>query len=1311
MAVSENDLLVGPLTPAAGVTTISLDFYFEQASWLEVYKSGSETPLVLDTDYTVSGEGTSSGVVTLTTPANGTDSYSVYLVVPLQRSSDLQLRGEFKSGPFNVELDRMWQALQGIDTRLGRTFSLSKTSAIPAPLFSETPAARAGKALIFSSDGTGLDIGDADIGFQNRIFDDISAFQANTTLSHAAVSEGDYIRIGSNLYQVTADGAGDGHYSNVSALVEVYEAGPNFSTRARMVAAKARMDAAGDTVPVGTIWSDDSEFYRFLDDGNTNITGMTGWGLAAGAKLFDDVASFLLDTSTIATNTIVRTRSEQFAYIARASGGAVVNKGGQTFDILGDSVTPKHFGSPGALANKNPAVPVRLSDRYATLAEAQAVYPKATTLNHTVDDMAFQAMVDYLRDDSDSIVQGIGDLEINKNTYSNTSSKIQYVIPRGVYYIERTIDFTGIRFGHSFWGIHAEKAVILGNVPGGSIMDFVHSRRCVFTGSATITGVWTSSGVCRSAMQFARNTSGQSAEGHIFADPWEFDGKFSIAAIHNAGAEVFRYGNIAIRVNLDNRARHMGYESGSAGTFLAYEPVSWHDGSGRIKEILDQGATGAFVIQVNSGNAPDLGDTITGSTSGKTADVSTTPVQEPSGEGPNNTSFCIANDGDNYFGITSDYQTVNPPNTPGSFVDCSGSMDLRNRGKGSAMFICRDRNHDYSGSYFVSDDNEFGAGVLAWCNTVSDVLAGSDMRIHFETDMGDLDQETGMAYAFQFGSSTAGRNIKVRNLKSYSHTPHAQKAWFAASSDVDTVEISQAEIGFAEVARDVGQVLFSPAGKFSALTTEFRTGNIASTTFLNFSGMSDLGGSTISVSAMTQNISLPASSEYQVKTYDGKIFSVGGGKASLFAFGASAENSAAENDVAFALAISWLNSASGRTLVVPSGSFSISNVIPTITQSDVEIVGEAGAELFKIASAANANFFKIGGSAVPVTNRVKILGFTCKVESGGPVSGYVAALDNTVDCEVSDIRCENVPGLIQLGVVADTARTTFRRWTGNFNSDANLNLCVFTRWTGLKLTDFKVYGSGGTVKRTADTFNFSVVGLCDTLHFDRVEVFSPSSANFAIDCNIDNGSMVNCWFNDCVFDKHGSANGAVRISSTPASTASSYDLTTGFWRAQNWRFNNCRWDTGGNVPGGTAVRITQLASTGFSRISGIHFNGCDFIYRDMEAIETIHTGTDGLKNITVRNCNFLEADIAPITDCIRMGNSDFNISGNSNSYAEANEAPNTTNFVKTTADVDNFVISGNMIEASTTAVSHFAYAVPSTSRQVYGNTETTGELP
>jgi len=161
MAVLENDVLVGPVTPAAGVTTISLDFDGTgwEASWLEVYKSGSETPLVLGTDYTVADAGTVSAVVTLATPANGTDAYSVYLATPLERSSDMQLRGEFKSEPFNVEMDRLWQRLQFHWTHITRTLRLSATSIANGVLSSVS----AGQHLAMKPDGTGFEGVDFDV--------------------------------------------------------------------------------------------------------------------------------------------------------------------------------------------------------------------------------------------------------------------------------------------------------------------------------------------------------------------------------------------------------------------------------------------------------------------------------------------------------------------------------------------------------------------------------------------------------------------------------------------------------------------------------------------------------------------------------------------------------------------------------------------------------------------------------------------------------------------------------------------------------------------------------------------------------------------------------------------------------------------------------------------------------------------------------------------------------------------------------------------------------------------------------------------
>jgi hypothetical protein len=186
MAIDENDLVVGPLTPAAGVTTISLDFYFENDGWLEVYKSGSETALVIDTDYTLTGEGTVTGVLTLIVAADGVDAYSVYLVVPLARSSDMQLRGEFKSGPFNTEMDRLWQAVQGLRTTLSQTFRTGRTSTAVAALFSESIAARAGRVLRFDDDGSGLLVGPTVTTIDGAV---VSAAAAADSATAAGTSE------------------------------------------------------------------------------------------------------------------------------------------------------------------------------------------------------------------------------------------------------------------------------------------------------------------------------------------------------------------------------------------------------------------------------------------------------------------------------------------------------------------------------------------------------------------------------------------------------------------------------------------------------------------------------------------------------------------------------------------------------------------------------------------------------------------------------------------------------------------------------------------------------------------------------------------------------------------------------------------------------------------------------------------------------------------------------------------------------------------------------------------------------------------
>jgi hypothetical protein len=83
---------------------------------------------------------------------------------------------------------------------------------------------------------------------------------ANTDYTYTAgsgysVSSGDVIETNDGgFWEVAASGASD-HHATTAGGVKLYEAGPNFSTRARLVAAHDRNVAASRTVPGGTVWT------------------------------------------------------------------------------------------------------------------------------------------------------------------------------------------------------------------------------------------------------------------------------------------------------------------------------------------------------------------------------------------------------------------------------------------------------------------------------------------------------------------------------------------------------------------------------------------------------------------------------------------------------------------------------------------------------------------------------------------------------------------------------------------------------------------------------------------------------------------------------------------------------------------------------------------------------------------------------------------------------------------------------------------------------------------------------------------------
>ena len=260
MAVLENDLVVGPITPANGVSLISLDFFFEDEDDIEVYKTGSETPLTLTADYTVAGEGTSTGSITLVVAANGVDSYSVYLRLPLARATDLQLRGQFRSDPFNTEMDRLWQAMQGVRATINRALQITRTSETVAPVVVAPDAIigfDANGDLVTGSSFAAIEEAEAEAiaAAESAAAAAVSEANAQTSANNAAAYDptkhftsvsamlasidnytvytaGDYVFGGIFRFVVKASGEASPHVTNAGG-VKFHEAGP-FSTKDRL---------------------------------------------------------------------------------------------------------------------------------------------------------------------------------------------------------------------------------------------------------------------------------------------------------------------------------------------------------------------------------------------------------------------------------------------------------------------------------------------------------------------------------------------------------------------------------------------------------------------------------------------------------------------------------------------------------------------------------------------------------------------------------------------------------------------------------------------------------------------------------------------------------------------------------------------------------------------------------------------------------------------------------------------------------------------------------------------------------------------
>jgi hypothetical protein len=569
------------------------------------------------------------------------------------------------------------------------------------------------------------------------------------------------------------------------------------------------------------------------------------WRITSTAD-YDTFADFLSDpqgTANAPDGMVIHVNGSPF--IADSAAGTFAHPNIPGWRVLGPP-TPQHFGSFGKLKSINPATPFLLSDVYSTLVEAQAVYPKATALTETIDDMAMQAMVDYLRDNSFS---ALSTEENNRDTGNTVGVHASYRIPFGVYYLTRPLDFTGIEFGHNFWELNAQGAIILGATPGEPVIDFTASRKMLFTGHMTTVGVWTAGGVPRCAYQFGRAADGSPADSHALEGGLEAKGRFSLGAFYNYASEDFRLGALSLKNDLDHRVHHAQFDgSDEVLIFQNKEPLTWGSSTGFVKFNDNTAkAAGGVIIRVLTGAPPVDNDVITGGISGKVATINGAPVQEPMGEGPGGKSYCIVQDGENFWGLTSRYQDDPLPDTEASFLKNIGHIDARHTGRGDAMWICRGVNHNYLDSYLVTDDADDGAGVVAFTNINDLVLHKCKFNIHLETDLGDLDSATGIQFGFLFDSSTPSRTAIVKQFEFGDNAIHPANALFFSSGKMTNVDFEDCKVSIGGLGRDTGMKLAGGAAQYT-----YRGGTLSSLEngtgpFMNLTDFADVGGCIVTV--------------------------------------------------------------------------------------------------------------------------------------------------------------------------------------------------------------------------------------------------------------------------------------------------------------------------------------------------------------------------------------------------------------------------------------------------------------------------------
>lgn len=270
--------------------------------------------------------------------------------------------------------------------------------------------------------------------------------------------------------------------------------------------------------------------------------------LLASGPYFTSRAQF--EAASIGTNVdywTVRENGVELHYERSTSYKAIVSGNG----IYGKPVgvnTVMHWGASGDYSSKT-----TLGDKFSTLVEAQAQYSFATSLTQSLDWAAVQAAHYY---------EKLKLIQYSPLTSAGQESAYAYLLTfnPGSYWINDSVDMTGMNTGFSTWTILAEGAVVYGPAISGGYptFDLLTSRRCKVVG-----GEWISplSDPNRCMFQIGRDTTGTVADNHIF-EGCQIKGRYTLGAVYNYASEEVSFPGCLIRNDVPTGAgSYEGYLS------------------------------------------------------------------------------------------------------------------------------------------------------------------------------------------------------------------------------------------------------------------------------------------------------------------------------------------------------------------------------------------------------------------------------------------------------------------------------------------------------------------------------------------------------------------------------------------------------------------------------------------------------------------------------------------------------------------------------------------------------------------------------